>query len=157
LTIAKSSTASYFFTVTGNSIFTWREIKTMQYRGTSCFIVKKYSIDRFPSGKLLFTAAILHQSRAIRKGVSRLRRTGFDSPLVFYSFPDLEEDIRLYSCLAHGSADEFNRGEILFKNKVRHTLSTSCFFTQSFPQCWGSAHILSLPDPAPDPDTFLFS
>jgi hypothetical protein len=30
----------------------------------------------------------------------------------------LEEDIRLYSCLAHGSADEFNRGESLFKNKV---------------------------------------
>ncbi len=72
---------------------------------------------------------MLHQSRAIRKGVSRLRRTGFDSPLVFYSFPDLEEDIRLYSCLAHGSADEFNRGEILFKNKVSPTPSTYCIFS----------------------------
>jgi hypothetical protein len=48
---------------------------------------------------------------------------------LFYSFPDLEEDIRLYSCLAHGSADEFNRGEILFKNKVRPTPSTSGIFT----------------------------
>lgn len=38
--------------------------------------------------------------------------------IAFYSFPDLEEDIRLYSCLAHGSADEFTRGENLFKNKV---------------------------------------
>ena len=38
--------------------------------------------------------------------------------IAFYSFPDLEEDIRLYSCLAHGSADEFTRGENLFKNKA---------------------------------------
>jgi len=28
--------------------------------------------------------------------------------IAYYSFPELEEDIRLYSCLANGAADEFN-------------------------------------------------
>lgn len=37
--------------------------------------------------------------------------------IAFWSFPDNEEDIRLYSCLANSSADEFHRGEQLFKNK----------------------------------------
>lgn len=36
--------------------------------------------------------------------------------IAFWSFPDNEEDIRLYSCLANGSADEFNRGENLHRN-----------------------------------------
>lgn len=35
--------------------------------------------------------------------------------IAFWSFPDNEEDIRLYSCLANSSADEFQRGEHLFK------------------------------------------
>nr|CAI5864383.1 unnamed protein product [Callosobruchus analis] len=38
--------------------------------------------------------------------------------IAFWSFPDNEEDIRLYSCLANGSADEFLRGEGLFKNRM---------------------------------------
>ena len=38
--------------------------------------------------------------------------------IAYYSFPEHEEDIRLYACLAIGSADEFNRGENLFKNKA---------------------------------------
>jgi hypothetical protein len=38
--------------------------------------------------------------------------------IAFWSFPELEEDIRLYSCLANGSADEFNKGEHLFKTKA---------------------------------------
>ncbi|XP_031334218.1 zinc finger SWIM domain-containing protein 8-like [Photinus pyralis] len=36
--------------------------------------------------------------------------------IAFWSFPDNEEDIRLYSCLANGSADEFGRGESLYRN-----------------------------------------
>lgn len=36
--------------------------------------------------------------------------------IAFWSFPDNEEDIRLYSCLANGSADEFTRGESLHRN-----------------------------------------
>ena len=35
--------------------------------------------------------------------------------IAFWSFPENEEDIRLYSCLANGSADEFQKGEHLFK------------------------------------------
>ncbi|XP_007896380.2 zinc finger SWIM domain-containing protein 8 [Callorhinchus milii] len=35
--------------------------------------------------------------------------------IAFWSFPENEEDIRLYSCLANGSADEFQRGEQLFR------------------------------------------
>uniref|UniRef100_A0A1I8MWL1 SWIM-type domain-containing protein n=1 Tax=Musca domestica TaxID=7370 RepID=A0A1I8MWL1_MUSDO len=35
--------------------------------------------------------------------------------IAFWSFPDNEEDIRLYSCLANSSSDEFNRGDQLFK------------------------------------------
>lgn len=35
--------------------------------------------------------------------------------IAFWSFADNEEDIRLYSCLANGSAEEFHRGEHLFK------------------------------------------
>ncbi|XP_017776997.1 PREDICTED: zinc finger SWIM domain-containing protein 8 [Nicrophorus vespilloides] len=36
--------------------------------------------------------------------------------IAFWSFPDNEEDIRLYSCLANGSADEFSKGETHHKN-----------------------------------------
>lgn len=37
--------------------------------------------------------------------------------IAFWSFPDNEEDIRLYSCLANSSADEFHRGDQLYKNR----------------------------------------
>jgi hypothetical protein len=37
--------------------------------------------------------------------------------IAFWSFPDNEEDIRLYSCLANGSADEFQRGEMFFRSR----------------------------------------
>ncbi|XP_018670723.2 zinc finger SWIM domain-containing protein 8 [Ciona intestinalis] len=43
--------------------------------------------------------------------------------IAFWSFPDNEEDIRLYSCLANGSPDEFLRGEQLVRGKcVRNVL-----------------------------------
>ncbi|XP_038155341.1 zinc finger SWIM domain-containing protein 8 [Cyprinodon tularosa] len=35
--------------------------------------------------------------------------------IAFWSFPENEEDIRLYSCLANGSPDEFQRGEQLYR------------------------------------------
>lgn len=38
--------------------------------------------------------------------------------IAFWSFPDNEEDIRLYSCLANGSADEFQKGEHLYKARA---------------------------------------
>lgn len=38
--------------------------------------------------------------------------------IAFWSFPDNEEDIRLYSCLANSSPEEFHRGEQLFKNRA---------------------------------------
>lgn len=38
--------------------------------------------------------------------------------IAFWSFPDNEEDIRLYSCLANGSAEEFQKGENLFRTKA---------------------------------------
>ncbi|KAE8591168.1 hypothetical protein XENTR_v10018329 [Xenopus tropicalis] len=38
--------------------------------------------------------------------------------IAFWSFPENEEDIRLYSCLANGSADEFQRGEQLFRMRA---------------------------------------
>lgn len=38
--------------------------------------------------------------------------------IAFWSFPENEEDIRLYSCLANGSADEFQRGEHLYKARA---------------------------------------
>ncbi|XP_050312760.1 zinc finger SWIM domain-containing protein 8 homolog [Anthonomus grandis grandis] len=38
--------------------------------------------------------------------------------IAFWSFPDNEEDIRLYSCLANGSADEFSRGDNLYRNRM---------------------------------------
>ena len=37
--------------------------------------------------------------------------------IAFWSFPDEEEDIRLYSCLANGSSEEFNKGEHLYRTK----------------------------------------
>ena len=43
--------------------------------------------------------------------------------ITFASFPDSVEDIRLYSCLANGNADEYQKGEQLFNNKnVRNIL-----------------------------------
>lgn len=38
--------------------------------------------------------------------------------IAFWSFPDSEDDIRLYSCLANGSADEFQKGEHLFRDRA---------------------------------------
>ncbi|XP_066258145.1 zinc finger SWIM domain-containing protein 8 homolog isoform X3 [Euwallacea similis] len=38
--------------------------------------------------------------------------------IAFWSFPDNEEDIRLYSCLANGSAEEFLRGENLHRTHM---------------------------------------
>jgi hypothetical protein len=38
--------------------------------------------------------------------------------VAYWSFPEEEEDIRLYSCLANGSSDEFNKGEYLYKAKT---------------------------------------
>ena len=38
--------------------------------------------------------------------------------ITFWSFPAQEEDIRLYSCLANGSADEFVKGEHMLKSKA---------------------------------------
>jgi len=38
--------------------------------------------------------------------------------IAFWSFPDNEEDIRLYSCLANGSSEEYNRGDHLFRNRA---------------------------------------
>ena len=38
--------------------------------------------------------------------------------IAFWSFPDNEEDIRLYSCLANGAAEEFNKGENLYKSRA---------------------------------------
>ncbi|KAK3713144.1 hypothetical protein QZH41_010056, partial [Actinostola sp. cb2023] len=38
--------------------------------------------------------------------------------IAFWSFPKVEDDIRLYSCLANGSPDEFQRGEHLLKAKA---------------------------------------
>lgn len=35
--------------------------------------------------------------------------------IAYWSFPVNEEDIRLYSCLANGSADEFQKGEVLLQ------------------------------------------
>jgi len=37
--------------------------------------------------------------------------------IAYWSFPDNEEDIRLYSCLANGNVDEFSKGQTLFENK----------------------------------------
>merc|ERR1712018_940166 len=38
--------------------------------------------------------------------------------IAYWSFPEHEEDLRLYSCLADGSADEFVKGEHLTKIKA---------------------------------------
>lgn len=51
--------------------------------------------------------------------------------IAFWSFPDNEEDIRLYSCLANGSADEFQRGEHLFRSRsVKEPLQIGQFLSK---------------------------
>ncbi|XP_076055750.1 zinc finger SWIM domain-containing dorado isoform X2 [Oratosquilla oratoria] len=40
--------------------------------------------------------------------------------IAFWSFPENEEDIRLYSCLANGNAEEFTKGENLYKHRSVH-------------------------------------
>ncbi|KAI1293768.1 Zinc finger SWIM domain-containing protein 8 [Halotydeus destructor] len=42
--------------------------------------------------------------------------------IAYWSFPENEEDIRLYSCLANGSADEFTKGESLLKLRAVNDL-----------------------------------
>ena len=36
--------------------------------------------------------------------------------ITFWSFPEWDDDICLYTCLANSNDDEFLRGEILFEN-----------------------------------------
>lgn len=57
--------------------------------------------------------------------------------IAYWSFPDNEEDIRLYSCLANSSADEFHRGDQLFKNRlVKDSLQIgSCIHFQKARNC----------------------
>lgn len=37
--------------------------------------------------------------------------------ITFWSFPEWDDDICLYTCLANSNDDEFLRGEILFENE----------------------------------------
>ena len=61
--------------------------------------------------------------------------------IAYWSFPDNEEDIRLYSCLANGSADEFLRGEALYqKRAIKSPLQIGMFI-----QTWRHQIILSCP------------
>lgn len=54
--------------------------------------------------------------------------------IAFWSFPDNEEDIRLYSCLANGSADEFLRGENLYRSKsIKEPLQIGKIYAVFFP------------------------
>lgn len=38
--------------------------------------------------------------------------------IAFWSFPRNDDNIRLYSCLANGSSEEFSRGEQLYRSKA---------------------------------------
>ena len=57
--------------------------------------------------------------------------------ITFASFPDSVEDIRLYSCLANGNAEEYLKGEQLFNNKnVRNILQIGFHLSATvFPLC----------------------
>jgi hypothetical protein len=49
--------------------------------------------------------------------------------ITFASFPDSVEDIRLYSCLANGNSDEFQKGEQFYNNKnVKNILQIGKFY-----------------------------
>ncbi|KAL1434581.1 hypothetical protein MTO96_011669 [Rhipicephalus appendiculatus] len=68
--------------------------------------------------------------------------------IAFWSFPENEEDIRLYSCLANGSPEEFQRGEHLFKAKatkdllqIGFHLSATVHPPQSLPVSKGSYNV----------------
>ncbi|KAK6029483.1 SWIM zinc finger domain protein [Ostertagia ostertagi] len=45
--------------------------------------------------------------------------------VVFWCFPATADDIRLYSCLANGNADEFNHGDSLYQNRSGYLLSAT--------------------------------
>ena len=47
--------------------------------------------------------------------------------IAFWSFPEQEEDIRLYSCLANGSADEFVKGKYHNTRPVGFYILIICF------------------------------
>lgn len=53
--------------------------------------------------------------------------------IAFRSFPNDTEDIRLYACLANGTADEFLRGEVLAKSHsaVQMCLQIGFYLTAS--------------------------
>jgi hypothetical protein len=38
--------------------------------------------------------------------------------IAFWSFPRSDDNIRLYSCLANGSSEEFSKGEQLYRSKA---------------------------------------
>ncbi|XP_059469798.1 zinc finger SWIM domain-containing protein 8 homolog isoform X2 [Neocloeon triangulifer] len=70
--------------------------------------------------------------------------------IAFWSFPDNEEDIRLYSCLANGSADEFQRGDSLFKAKhVKDALQIGFHLSATVSQS-GNANIAMVSSTRPE-------
>ncbi len=49
--------------------------------------------------------------------------------VAFWSFPECEDDIQLYCCLAHGSVEEFQKAEVTLKyNLVQEVFQIGLFF-----------------------------
>lgn len=53
--------------------------------------------------------------------------------IAFWSFPQSEDNIQLYTCIAHGTLDEFHLAELILKwNNVKKVIQIGMFF--SFPK-----------------------
>ncbi|VDP10961.1 unnamed protein product, partial [Soboliphyme baturini] len=73
--------------------------------------------------------------------------------VAFWSFPASEKDIRLYSCLANGNADEFVKGEDLYRNKAVQNILQIGFHLSATVNCssFTAQPIESTPLPEPLP------
>ncbi|KAK6110582.1 hypothetical protein QQG55_40330 [Brugia pahangi] len=63
--------------------------------------------------------------------------------IVRWCFPESEEDVRLYSCLANGNADEFDRGEYLYQANAVHDVFQIGYHISAVVNATGASSIVT--------------
>uniref|UniRef100_A0A3Q3VZ54 SWIM-type domain-containing protein n=1 Tax=Mola mola TaxID=94237 RepID=A0A3Q3VZ54_MOLML len=99
----------------------WRKQSAGPNSPTSCGICLSSSFWSYPDGQVIPLVELSAKQVAFHIPFEVVEKVYPPVPeqlqlrIAYWSFPENEEDIRLYSCLANGSPDEFQRGEQLYR------------------------------------------
>jgi hypothetical protein len=112
----------------GNSIANWRDWRSNQFNFQRTALTTVKTTTRQPStpttasrvDKLVVLCAKYVAAHVPFELVESHREPvpeDLQLQIAYHSFPDTVDSIRMYSCLANGTADEYIRGEQLFQNR----------------------------------------